>query len=298
MTLLGWTILSALAALALLFALSQALWFGGRALARAGIRLARRLRDSRLGIRLGIRATSAYRGAAGRLPRLDRFVRARFDPATITGLPLTLLAAAALYLLFLLGGIVEEILEAEEILRLDRRLGAWFTPLRDGPPVTLFTMITRMGNMEALVAVCLVTTAFLVAFRRRAYLLPLWVCVIGAQATTWAGKYAFARERPEFVTEVTAQSASFPSAHAAGAMAVYGFLAYAVARDLPSSRARFQAAYWTSVLIALIGLSRVALSVHYASDVAAGFLVGGFWLLVGFAIAELARERRFSSDET
>lgn len=97
---------------------------------------------------------------------------------------------------------------------------------------------------------------------------------------------------------MTAQSASFPSAHAAGAMAVYGFLAYAIARDLPSPRARFQAAYWTSILIALIGLSRVVLSVHYASDVAAGFLVGGFWLLVGFAIAEFARERRTRTDES
>lgn len=294
MTLLGWTILSGLGALALLFALDRALWFGGRALGRLALRLGQRLRDSRLGTRAG----AAYRGLAGRLPAIDRFVRARVDPARLAGLPLTLIVAAALYLLFLLGGIVEEILEAEEILRLDRRIGGWFAPLREGPPVALFTMITRMGNMEALVAVCLVTTAFLVAFRRRVYLVSLWVCVVGTQAATWAGKYGFARERPEFVTEVIAQSASFPSAHAAGAMAVYGFLAYAIARDLPLPRARFQAAYWTSILIALIGLSRVVLSVHYASDVAAGFLVGGFWLLVGFAIAEFARERRTRTDES
>jgi undecaprenyl-diphosphatase len=45
------------------------------------------------------------------------------------------------------------------------------------------------------------------------------------------------------------------------------------------------------VLIALVGFSRMFLSVHYLSDVLAGFLVGGFWLLVGVALTEWLRGR-------
>jgi membrane-associated phospholipid phosphatase len=48
------------------------------------------------------------------------------------------------------------------------------------------------------------------------------------------------------------------------------------------------------VLIGSISFSRIFLSVHYASDIAAGLLVGGFWLLAGFAIAEHLRVRCLS----
>lgn len=45
------------------------------------------------------------------------------------------------------------------------------------------------------------------------------------------------------------------------------------------------------MLIALIAFSRLFLSVHFASDVAAGLLVGAFWLLVGFGLAEASLSR-------
>lgn len=72
-------------------------------------------------------------------------------------------------------------------------------------------------------------------------------------------------------------------------MAIYGFLAYAIARSLPSIREQFEVAYWTSVLVALIGLSRIVLGVHYVTDIAGGYLVGVFWLLIGLTIAEWTR---------
>ena len=69
-------------------------------------------------------------------------------------------------------------------------------------------------------------------------------------------------------------------------MAVYGFLAYAIARVLPLPRDRFEVAFWTFVLILFVGFSWIFLSVHYTTDVASGFLVGGFGLLVGWTLAE------------
>ena len=49
--------------------------------------------------------------------------------------------------------------------------------------------------------------------------------------------------------------------------------------------------FWSGALILLIGFSRVFLSVHYASDVAGGFLVGSIWLLAGIALNEWREER-------
>ncbi len=227
-------------------------------------------------------------------PRLYAHLRARLVPSTFAGLPLTMMVVAAIYVVALLSGVTEEVVEAAGVLRLDQAVNAALAAWREPALVIAFLWITVLGTGPALTAVALTATAFLWADRRAHFIVPLWVTFIGAQATTWAGKFAVARHRPEFIDAVQAASPSFPSAHATGSMAVYGFLAYVLARDLPRREQRFEVVFWVGVLIAAIGFSRLFMSVHYATDVAAGFMVGGFWLLVGFALAEHRRsiERR------
>ena len=223
-------------------------------------------------------------------PRIPGFLRARLRPDDFPGLPLTLLALGAIYVAALLAGLIHEVIEAEEVLAFDERVNSALAPLRKDPLIGAFLWITALGAGPALAAVASTATAFLWAGgRRSAPIFPLWTAFLGAQLTTWAGKYAIDRHRPEFIEGVSAMSPSFPSGHSTGAMAVYGFLAYALARDLPGWRPRFEVVFWAGTLIALIGFSRIYLSVHYLTDVVGGFLVGGFWLLVAFAIAEWRR---------
>ncbi|WP_162913197.1 phosphatase PAP2 family protein [Rhodospirillaceae bacterium SYSU D60014] len=262
-------------------------WF----LVRHGLQAAHRLPGTAAGRQAWARIHPLRAATARQFPRVYAHFARRLDPHGFSGLPLTLTVVAAAYLAALFGGLVEELGEAEELARFDSRIDALVGPWRTTLLVDLFAWITALGGTAALTAAALVATGFLWAHRRRHVILPLWVNIVGSQATTYIGKFGFGRERPDFVTEATAVSPSFPSGHTTGAMAVYGFLAYAIVRDLVHPRQRFEVTFWTAILIALIGFSRVFLSVHYASDVAAGFLVGGFWLLVGFAIAEYLRQR-------
>lgn len=214
--------------------------------------------------------------------------RIRFAPGwRAAGLPLTLGLAAAVYIAALVGGLVEELLEADELVLFDRTLNQWLGAVRAEPFIEIFTWITSFGSSATLIAVTLVATAFLWVHQRRHCVLPLWITVVGAQATTYLGKFALDRARPEFVTGVTALTPSFPSGHATGAMAVYDFIAFLIVRELPRRRDRFDVIYWSLVLIAAVRFSRIYLSVHYPSDVAAGFLIGGFWLLVGIMLTGL-----------
>lgn len=223
----------------------------------------------------------------GRYPRFYAFSAARLKPGKFSGLPLTLMVLAALYAVLLLGGLVEDVLEAQEVLAFDRAANAYFAPWRsDRVLLAVFLWITDLGAGPALTAVALAMTALLWASRRMGPLLPLWVTFLGAQATTWAGKFAIGRERPAFIEAVSAASPAFPSGHSTGAMALYGFLAYLLARTLPDLPRRFDTIFWAAVLIAAIAFSRIFLSVHYTTDVASGLLVGVFWLLVGVALAE------------
>ncbi len=260
-------------------------WWAVRLLRRAALRLAGRS----AGARAWVRAHPLRALWARRFPRTHDFLARRLTPQRFSGLPLTLMVAAAVYLASLFGGLVDELREAEELIVVDQGVDALVAPYRETYLVEVFGWITDLGGSPALVALALVATGFLWADRRPRFIVALWVAFIGSHATTYFGKFAIGRARPEFVTDITALSPSFPSGHASGALAVYGFLAYAIIRDRPEPRVSFEITFWTLVLVAAIGFSRVFLSVHYASDVAAGFLVGGFWLLVAFAVAEQLR---------
>lgn len=229
---------------------------------------------------------------AARFPRIAGFTAARVTTTRFTGLPLTLCILLAGYLAAIGSDLAEDVIEQEQIVHFDQQLNAALGLLREPHFLHLFAYITRLANIETLVAVTLVSTAFLWADRRWRYIPGLVLTVVGSQTLTYIGKYAIDRARPDFLTFASAATPSFPSGHATGAIAVYGFIAYAITRDLPSARLRFELGYWAAVLIFLIAASRMVLSVHFASDIAAGLLVGGFWLIAGFALTEVLRQRQ------
>src|SRR3546814_16592632 len=84
------------------------------------------------------------------------------------------------------------------------------TPFREGPLLSFFLWITRFGDTATLVAVTIVSAGFLWADRRTAYAWPLWIAVVGSQATPLAGQYGFGRGPPEFPPAETAVTPASP----------------------------------------------------------------------------------------
>ncbi len=123
-------------------------------------------------------------------------------------------------------------------------------------------------------------------------------------------KLIFNRPRPELYRIVEEVGYSFPSGHSMNSMIFYGFIAYQIikkgkhwSRIRPWSRVRHWSRYAAVVLIGLlvtlIGLSRIYLGVHYASDVLAGFLIGLGWLVAAAKISEryfLSNDERKKND--
>jgi membrane-associated phospholipid phosphatase len=261
------------------------------------LNLPRQLPGTVTASRIWIRSEKLRSRVVARYPTLFQFVRTRIDPQQSTGLPLTLMIVAALYLAALFSGLTEDILEAKGTINVDNLVNTAFAPWRVEPLVSAFLWITALGSSPSIISAVIIATGFLWSQHRFHIIVPLWVTCLGAVATTSAGKLLIGRHRPEIVLDVTVLTSSFPSGHATAAMAVYGFLAYVIARDLPNIRERFEVAYWTAVLILFIGFSRIFLGVHYLTDVIGGFLVGGFWLLIGFTIVEWHRPAKLALSE-
>jgi undecaprenyl-diphosphatase len=158
-----------------------------------------------------------------------------------------------------------------------------------GALVTVVRDITLLGSTIVLSAV-IAAAALLLALRRR-WRLACYLVVTGAGALVLDPvlKVLVGRLRPVVAHPVAhAPGNSFPSGHALGSIVCYGALFLVFLPAVPE-RWRKWLGVAIAVLVALIGISRILLGVHYISDVLGGWAIGIAWLgLTSFAF-ELTR---------
>ena len=125
------------------------------------------------------------------------------------------------------------------------------------------------GGTLVLVGVAFVLVAVLT--RRLRLALIVAATLIAANLFVDIVKEYVARPRPPGAALVLTSGFSFPSSHALTSTATYGLLAVVVWRSELPRRLRLIVAVLVGVALPiLVGLSRIALDVHYPSDVVAG----------------------------
>ncbi|WP_225998901.1 phosphatase PAP2 family protein [Paenibacillus sp. BJ-4] len=146
-------------------------------------------------------------------------------------------------------------------------------------PVAIF--ITSFGSFRISLLVALgVAVLCWVYFRSKTYSFA----VIGSFTAMWGLnaliKEILQRERPALQHLVEAGGYSFPSGHAMISMGFYGtlFAIWGIERKI-HNRPLFLPCVLGTLLILLIGLSRVYLGVHFPTDIAGGYLAGIIWLM-------------------
>jgi undecaprenyl-diphosphatase len=159
----------------------------------------------------------------------------------------------------------------------------------NAPLVTAVKAVTWLGSSGVLWTVVL-AAAVILALRRR-WRLAVYLLVTGSGALVLDPvlKSLVGRLRP-VVAHPVAHGAgnSFPSGHSLGSIVCYGAVLLVF---LPAARGRWRTTFITVTvaLIALIGISRVLLGVHYLSDVLGAWAVGITWLGITAVAFELTR---------
>ncbi|MEV1289564.1 phosphatase PAP2 family protein [Micromonospora sp. NPDC049679] len=146
------------------------------------------------------------------------------------------------------------------------------------PLVTVLQAVSSLGGRP--IMIWLVGAAVVGLFIRRQPRLAIYLIVtgIGALLLDPSLKLLVGRLRP--IVEVPVLHApgnSFPSGHALGSMVVYGALLLVFLPALGRRSRGFAAALVATVVVA-VGFTRIALGVHFVSDVLGGWLVGVAWL--------------------
>jgi undecaprenyl-diphosphatase len=108
--------------------------------------------------------------------------------------------------------------------------------------------------------------------------------VLGANLLDEGLKLLFHRARPDAFFGVARPSTySFPSGHSFVSFCFYLALASVIVRTSGTERGRSLIWCAAALLIALIGLSRIYLGVHYPTDVLGGYAGGAAWFSVASA---------------
>ena len=155
--------------------------------------------------------------------------------------------------------------------------------------VAVVKAVTWLGSDGVLWAVT--GAAAIVLAIRRQWRLAVYLLVTGAGALVLDPvlKSLVGRLRPVVANPIAHGTGnSFPSGHSLGSIVCYGAVLLVF---LPLARGRWRTAFIavTVALVALIGVSRILLGVHYLSDVVGAWAVGIAWLgLTTFAF-ELSR---------
>ena len=188
--------------------------------------------------------------------------------------------------------IADEVGLDEELGQFDQRLASELASSLSDSILRAFALVTRLGDASTQYILG-IAVALILLWRHQRWLALIWIAAVGGNGLlNRALKAVFHRERPLHDHGWVIETGwSFPSGHASGAVAIYGMLAYILIRStrsvwhLPVSLAAIS-------IILLVGFSRVALQVHYFSDVIAGFASASAWLMVCIAVAEVMRGRQ------
>ena len=172
----------------------------------------------------------------------------------------------------------------------DQEMAGWFHSHLNHFFVTILSALTELGSGEWIGVILGLTILFLLWRRAWPSIALLVVAVPGGMLLNELVKLEVHRSRPFFVDPFGSWSGySFASGHTIGATLLYGQLAIFLVPMLKNRQWRNLAIGLTTMMILLVGLSRIALGAHYLSDVIGGIVLGILWLLVCLFISRSIR---------
>ncbi|HEY2065171.1 MAG TPA: phosphatase PAP2 family protein [Gemmatimonadaceae bacterium] len=169
-------------------------------------------------------------------------------------------------------GKVGEDVFAGESTAFDTAVQAWMLAHQNGTLQKFFVFVTNVGGPLPIGVLSVVAAAYLWYRHGRRTAAAVLVAPVVAVALFSVVKRIYARPRPTGLGGIVPSSYSFPSGHATSAAAVICTLAYVYWRvGLIGRRTAIAIAVIAPLLI---GLSRVYLNVHWATDVLGGWSAG------------------------
>jgi membrane-associated phospholipid phosphatase len=168
-------------------------------------------------------------------------------------------------------------------------LGQYVTPVNNNI-MQFFSALGKPGFL--IIANVLLIIYFLFVKKHKWYSIKIAAISLSSLLVMFLLKNVFERSRPLKPLIEAANGLSFPSGHALMSVTFYGLLGYITWKTGRNTFVKGVVFLVFFFLILFIGLSRIYLHVHYASDVLAGYCIGVLWLVISVTI--LGRLEKYS----
>jgi len=212
-----------------------------------------------------------YRAIAGSVRKLPLLRRPWLAMSQSGDVPLASLLLLVLALGSLSGWTLMVIAESGP-LNMDVFIHRLFAGLQSDASYAVGNILARIGDTFGIIALVLPWAVWLLIVKRWDALLHWAGAFAGVALLNIIGKGVFGRARPE-TPDYLMGSFSYPSAHTSTAVVLFGLTAAFIAAEIPRQK-RFWA-YWIALALALpMALSRLAVGVHWFSDLVGGALLG------------------------
>jgi len=190
-------------------------------------------------------------------------------------------------------GLIALLISSKKIVNFDQNI-ILFIENFDFPIVTkIMKFFTFIGSGTAITALlAFIMILFYFVLKHRSELILLLGVLVGSALLNYLLKIIFHRARPDINRLIAVSGYSFPSGHSMAAFTMYGILTFLLWKHIPSQRGRICLIIFSVFMIAMIGLSRIYLGVHYPSDVLGGFFVSTTWLIFSISTYQRYQKRK------
>lgn len=193
--------------------------------------------------------------------------------------------------IFVFGFLAREVV-GEDATGFDRMVFEFFAGFNDPRFIDVNRFLTAFGSTYFIISAYVVLIIFLWFIRRRSDAINVAIVAASSTLLMLALKQFFHRQRPELPLVKTLTNFSFPSGHALCSFIFCSVIIYLVDK----SKLPLTWKWIFSILLVLfsitIGISRIVLRYHYATDVLAGFCVGFAWVIFSLWLERRLTPRR------
>lgn len=225
---------------------------------------------------------------------LPEWVRKRLDPGQRYGLRVTLFALATTLVMVPFSYLLVQVTSEGPLTKFDTEIAeSWHEVFVASEALANTAQVVSFFGIPAWFYVT-IGGAALFFWRRGSKRLSIFLVVtnvLGGAIDTVV-KIVVDRPRPELADPIVhAFGKSFPSGHTMASTVGYGSLLLAFLPLVPK-KWRWPLISGYFVIVALVGASRLALGVHFVSDVLGGFVLGLAWLAMSTAAFSIWRTER------
>jgi undecaprenyl-diphosphatase len=230
----------------------------------------------------------------GRHASLRAILDARLDPATATGLALTLALAFIVGGGVLFGVLAYLVRTNSHLIGFDNSVAKWGHAHATALSTHGLNAVTSLGSIYTVVVLGVILAVVETIAERSIWVVPFIVAVLGGEEIlVLTVKDLADRVRPVFNPAAATLGPAFPSGHSATAAAFYATAALLLGRR-SGRRVRAVLAGVAAGIAVAVAASRVLLDLHWLTDVIAGLMLGWAWFAV-CAIAFGGRILRFGA---